>query len=249
MKPFFIEKLFKLILCIGLIVIFIFSFILMFISYRSGGTKVFRNPEIVGIEESRKPDNIDELVRGKIGYNIPDTMEIDKYYKAIVTISKALDDSILFMSLNNIGFIEGEIMISSRVKVILKDPTGDKNETPSGKNFEINALSTEEQLVDDILNTKWNWNIRPKRAGQNYLMLNVTVKVLDYLGENYRDIGVFEKKIKVKSSGIFTIKKFISDYWQFLLTACVIPLLVFGYKKFNERGKKNDKPKPIGFKG
>jgi len=176
-------------------------------------------------------DNVDGLVRGLIAYNIPDTMEIERNYKATVSITKALNDSILFEDLNRKEFLHEEIRISSRVKVILIDPTGFKN-------FEITTLNTEEQLVDDSSNTVWNWNIIPIRGGENELIVRASVKILNNLGENYKDITVFEKTIKVKTSALVSIKHFFSKYWQWLTTVCFIPLIIWSYKKFTERNKK-----------
>lgn len=184
---------------------------------------------------------IDGLVKGKVAYSVPDTMEIEKNYRGTVSISKALNDSILFQDLDSTQFDDEEIKISSRVKVILMDPTGNKN-------FDIVALNTEEQLVDEISNTVWMWNITPVKAGNNELVIRATVKILDGLGENYKDIRVFERRIKVNASLVVITKQFVVDYWQFLSTAIFIPLIVWGYKKFNERKKDSDVSRPIGFK-
>lgn len=185
--------------------------------------------------------HFDRLVSGMITYSIPDTMEIQKDYKATVSITKALNDSILYQDLNRDDFQTEAILISSRVRIVLIDPTGNKN-------FEITALNTEEQLVDNKTNTVWNWNIRPKKAGKNELVLRTTVKILDELGENFKDVTVFEKSIKVNASAITTIKQFIGTYWQWLITVCIIPLIIWGYKKFSPRKNDNGKPKLIGFK-
>lgn len=184
--------------------------------------------------------NYDQLVKGLIGYNIEDTMEIGKDYYAKVSITKSFNRSVLYHGLDSNDFHINEISISSRVKAMLLDPSGNKN-------FDIVALNTEEQIVDDSMNTIWNWNVRPIRAGGNDLILRVTVRILDRLGDNYRDIDVFYKTIKVEASFAFTAKQFISDYWQWLSTACIIPMIIWGYKNFKSRKKKMEYPRPIGF--
>jgi hypothetical protein len=184
---------------------------------------------------------LDKLVKGKMAFDIPDTMEVKQNYKATVSITKAMNDSILFQGINRIHFREEEIKISSRVKVLLIDPTGNQN-------FRITPINTEEQLVDDSTNTIWKWNIIPIKGGDNDLVLRATVKILDNLGENYKDISVFEKTIKVNTSVVETTKQFISEYWQWLTTVCVIPLLIWGYKSYSGRKKNNTKSNPIGFK-
>jgi hypothetical protein len=186
-------------------------------------------------------ENYDQLVKGLIAYKIPDSMGIYNNYKANVSITKAINDSILFRGSdeNNFYYEKEEIEISSRVKVKLFDPEPKKN-------FEITALSTEEQLVDDSSNTVWNWNIKPIRSGENVIILRATVKILDRLGENYKDIRVFEKKIKVKASFLLTSKQFIEDYWQYLTTAIFIPLFIIGYNKIKGFIIRR-KPRRIGF--
>lgn len=183
---------------------------------------------------------VDHLVKGMMAYKIPDTMQIEHSYNAIASITKALNDRVLFHRIDSTDFIKEEIRVSSRVKVTLIDPSGNKN-------FDITALNTEEQLVDDSTNTVWRWNIKPKRGGESELVLRATVKILDRLGENYKDIDVFEKTIKVKASAFVQTKQFVSDNWKWLMTACVIPLIIWGYKKLSARKNGAAKRPLIGF--
>ena len=186
--------------------------------------------------------NIEQIVRGKIAYKIPDTMEIAKSHRATVSVSKALNDSILFQNIDNTGFIVENIRVSSRVRMTLIDPTGDQN-------FQVKPLGTVEQPVYDSTSTIWNWNVIPNRSGQNELVLRATVKILDDLGESYKDIPVFEKSIKVNASITVVAKQFIGDYWQFLSTTIIIPLIVWIYDRFSRREKYGTRERnQIGFK-
>ena len=182
----------------------------------------------------------DKLVKGKMAFNISDTMEIEKNYKAIVSITKAMNDSILFQNINRGHFEKENIKISSRVKVLLIDPSGLQN-------FSITSLNTEEQLVDDSTNTVWKWNIIPRRSGDHELIIRTTVKVLDELGENYKDITVFEKKIKVNSSIAISAKRFFTDNWQWLSGVCFIPLITWGFSRYTRQKKGGKNPNLIGF--
>ncbi|MCL1938421.1 MAG: hypothetical protein FWF52_08520 [Candidatus Azobacteroides sp.] len=182
-------------------------------------------------DELEKSHLLDKLVKGRIAYEVPDTMNVGKNYNATVIITKAMNDSILFENFHQGNFQKEEIRVSTRVKVVLIDPTEN--------NFDITSLSTVEQLVDDSTNTVWKWNIIPKQGGDNVLVLRVTVKVLDQLGENYKDIKVFEKTIKVHTPILTRLKQFIGNYWQWLSTVIVIPLDIWGYKILSNRRKKN----------
>jgi len=181
--------------------------------------------------ELNKSNQLDQLVKGKIAYEVPDTMNVGKNYNATVIITKAMNDSILFENFHQGNFQKEEIKVTTRVKVVLIDPTEN--------NFDITSLNTLEQLVDDTTNTVWKWNITPKRGGDNVLVLRVTVKVLDQLGENYKDIRVFEKTIKVYTPILTRLRHFIGNYWQWLSTVIVIPLGIWGYKILSNRRKKN----------
>jgi len=167
---------------------------------------------------------IDGIVKGKIGYDIPETMNVGKNYNAIVTVSKSQNDSILFKNLEEVNFKREQISISSRVKIVLLDPI-------NGKNFTITPLNTEEQLVDAKTNTVWRWNIEPKKVGENHLILRTTVKIKDRLGENYRDVEVFEKSITVEITIAKRISLFFGAYWQFLLSVIILPFGIWVYKK------------------
>lgn len=187
---------------------------------------------------------VDGLVKGKMAYKIPDSMKIDENYPAVVTISKSLNDSILLSSLDTTNFVKQEIRIASRVKVLLLDETTD--------NFKIVPLNSDEQLVDDSTNTIWKWNVVPTEPGKNKLVVRVSVKVLDKLGENYKDIPVFERTIVVTSTLQKTVWHFLKEYWIYLtfgLTIILIPLIRWLSKKYSSwKEAKNNKRNPIGFK-
>lgn len=219
------------------IIIFSISFILVSVTiffYISSLTMRSPNFNVGG-------SRIDRLVSGKIAYQIPDTMDVGDNYKAVASVSKSENDSILFQNIDSTGFEKEIIKISSRVKMILIDPTGYNN-------FQITPLNSEEQLVDDSTNTIWQWNVTPLRSGENELILRTTVKVLDELGENYKDIPVFEKRVKVNASLSFVTKQFIGDYWQWLTTVIIIPLIVWGYRRINIKNKADKQRSQIGFR-
>jgi hypothetical protein len=186
-------------------------------------------------------DYYSSLVKGKMAYSVPDTMKVGQNYKAIVSITKAMDEGILYKGIEQYDFYEEEIVISSRVKVSLLDPTGDDN-------FIINPLNTEEQIVDEHSNTVWRWNISPKRGGNHELVLRTTIKIKDDLGEYYKDITVFEKNIKVNASITVSIKQFWRDYWQWVISVIILPLLLWSFNNIKGRRKKKDAKSPIGFR-
>ena len=205
-------------------------------------TFFFAIPKSALPESAQKPeDTIDRLVMGKIAYDIPDTMKLEQDYRAVVSITQAQNDSVLLDGLNSSDFEIKQITISSRVKASLIDPTK--------INFDINPLSTEEQLVDDSSNTTWRWNIKPKISGKNILLLKVSIKIKNRLGETPKDILVFEKPFFVESSVTTQAKNIFSEYWQWFTTVLFIPLFLLFRNSFLTRQKnKKNKREPIGFK-
>lgn len=188
---------------------------------------------------SNQPSSLDELVKGKIGYDVPNHMIVGRHYWGTATISKSRNDSILLKGLTNQDFIIEEISIASRVKVVLLDPT-------ENDNFKITPLNTVEQHVDASSNTVWKWDIIPINSGDNSLILRVTVKIIDELGDTYKDIKVFEKTIDVKSSIAKVVKDFLEKNWHFLLSTLILPLIIWLYKR---KSSKKIKPHTItGFK-
>lgn len=183
---------------------------------------------------------IDKISLGKIAYNIPEEMQLQEDTRVVVLITKSLVDSALRKDIDTSTFRIQTIKVATRIKANLVDPTR--------KCFGINSLSTEEQFLDDSTNTFWEWDVKPIKSGRNKLILKATIKVNSSLGDNYRDIPIFEKVVYVKSSFITSTKIFIKDYWQWLTTVLLLPFGIWIYNKVNRRIKeKKNKPKPIGF--
>lgn len=186
-------------------------------------------------------DKVQQHENGKIAYRISDTMQIDSFYKVIASITKSRIDSILYGNIGNVGFKEHNAnKITSRVSVSLIDPTKE--------NFVINPLSSEEQIVDDSSNSIWRWQVKPTKGGNSELMLKVTLKILDELGNNQKDLS-FIKSIIVKASFFKKVKLFTIQYWQYLSTAIIIPVLIFLRKTIWPLiAKRFNKINKIGFK-
>jgi hypothetical protein len=195
----------------------------------------------------KKPDIrqnlLDALVKGKMAYDIPTEMKVGDTYDATVSITKSLNDSILFSTLDTLNFTKQEIRVSSRVKVLLIDPRSDY--------FKIMNLNTDEQLVDDSSNTIWKWKITPLEPGHNKIVVRVSARILNNIGDNYKDIPVFEQTIVVTSTIPKAVWHFIKTYWYivaFILTAILFPTVKWLWKVYSSRReKKKNKRPPIGF--
>jgi hypothetical protein len=182
----------------------------------------------------------DFLTKGKFGYEIQDTMEMSNNYFCIATITKSSRDSILFSGLHSSEFVKLGVNVSSRVKVNLIDPTG--------TNFTITSLNTEEQLVDDSSNTVWEWNVSPIQVGSNKLILKASAKIRDGLGDSYRDIPILKRTVFVRATFVQSVGHFISKYWIYITFGLTVILLPFWkwilnkFKKWREQRKNNQRP-------
>ncbi len=181
----------------------------------------------------------DKLIRAKLAYKIPDTMDIGKQYVVEVIITKQLLDNVLYYGFyKNISkdfVLIDSIAISSRVKVSLIDP--------EEKNFQIKPMNTELQVVDSKSSTAWKWYIRPKTGGYNPLILTVSTRIKDQYGSDYKDIPVFEKTVNVNSNYWYSTRIFLEENWQYVLSGILIPFIVWLFNLYNnkERGSKQGK--------
>ena len=73
------------------------------------------------------------------------------------------------------------------------------------------------------------------------MKLNVKIRIKEDGESYYKDIVVFDKKIKVKSNIKFSIITWISEYWQWLLVTILIPLIKWLYDEWKKRKEENKK--------
>jgi hypothetical protein len=176
-------------------------------------------------EGPKKEPFLDVIVRSKIEYQIPDTMQVFRDFTIKASISKSNDSAILFKAFNNEGGGTKKLRISSRVKLRLIDPS-------SKKNFVIIPLTTEEQIVNDRANTYWQWNVSPRKKGIHKLLLIVTVIIFEGDIRSEKDVEIIEKKIKVDPSMWATINQFLTLNWQWIITVLIVPIFAMLLKNF-----------------
>jgi hypothetical protein len=186
--------------------------------------EITKNLEILNsaqkeIQKNLNKINPDSLTIGEVAYKIPDTMIVGNNYRSIVTISNSFKDSILYEGLKSPGFKKEIIQVSSIIKLSIIDPIKE--------NFEITALSSEEQVLKEGSNTVWSWTITPKKNGSNLLILRATVKLKSKDGESFKDIDVLERLINVKSSLISDAGIFWKEHWEWMITTFILPIITF----------------------
>lgn len=178
------------------------------------------------------PSPLDEpsFQPARIAYGIPEAMKVDKPYRVVVSITASMKSLILYNGLDPTNMKDEELLVTKLVRVNLIEASGENN-------FSIKNLATERQTVDDTTNTVWRWDVIPLRRGTYNLMIRATVQTGK---ESEKDITAFERTVQVQAEAFHDAKKFISAYWQFLLTAIVIPSFIWGYKHFISKNKRKN---------
>jgi hypothetical protein len=111
----------------------------------------------------------------------------------------------------------------------------------TGDGFEITPLNEEEQVVGGEEFTQWAWDIVAVETGDQELNLTVTVKVVvDTLGERVRDLPVITQKVVVKVDLGYSIKTFVSEYWQWLVTVLLLPVLGWAWRLYSKSKAKRE---------
>jgi len=192
------------------------------------------------IDKTTLDDITNESV-GIMAYSTPTQMIVGKSYTIKLRISKEKNKIQLVSGDRNIPI--NDVTVDSKVIIesVRVEPIMSANLISEEGKFIITPASTETQNIEDKGYTEWAWRIVPLKGGQNFLKLVVKVRIVNENGEFYKDITVFDKNIEVKSNVVFSIKTWISNYWQWLITTIIIPFVVWFYKKKSEEKKKKRK--------
>jgi hypothetical protein len=195
----------------------------------------------VEVDDKTTLDDITNESVGIMAYSTPTQMTVGKSYTIKLRISKEKNKIQLVSGDRNIPI--NDITIDSKVIIesIRVEPIMSANLISEEGKFTITPSSTETQNIEDKGYTEWAWRIVPLKGGQNFLKLVVKVRIINENGEFFKDITVFDKNIEVKSNVVFSVKTWISNYWQWLITTIIIPFLVWFYKKKSEEKKKKRK--------
>lgn len=89
-----------------------------------------------------------------------------------------------------------------------------------GSSFDITPFSPAEQLVTP--KARWEFDVRPNRAGQQTLTLCVSLRVDSPAATGGRiGIPVLERDIRIRVDIGFSTRRFVASNWQWLVTAVV----------------------------
>ena len=177
--------------------------------------------------------------KGLIAYSVPNEMEVGSEYSVKVRITKQNDKTVLLIGDREIP-ISDDIQ-SVKIESITISPVMSASLLSQKGNFEITPLSTDIQNIDEIGYTEWSWAVTPLHGGENNLKLNVKIRIKEDGNDYYKDITVFERKIKVKSSIGSVIKDFIFKNWQWFMGVIFIPLFQWFWLLFKRKREEKEK--------
>lgn len=173
---------------------------------------------------------------GIMAYSVPEEMKVGNTYNIKLRISKENNKVQLIKGDRNIPINDASVNSLITIESVRVEPIMSAQLISEESKFEISSSSTEVQNIEQKGYTEWQWFIKPLKGGDNFLKLVVKVRVKEDNQEFYKDITVFDKKISVKSNVVFSIKGFINQYWQWIMTTIIIPFVIWFYNR-----KKNEK--------
>ena len=178
--------------------------------------------------EHSPPDSvmlIDRILQsmewGNIAFNAPRSMNL----KATALIQLVLDLAKPIEELKQMIVAEGEregaqIRISSRMEARL-----------SGSNFQITAITPEEQAITSSDVTEWKWEIKPTSPGRQHLHLTLTALFTANGISTSRAIRTFDKTIEVEVTWGQKVSVFLHQNWQWLWMVIIVPIAGWLWKK------------------
>ena len=175
---------------------------------------------------------LETLELGRIAFNTPATIPLGD--TAIIELILSTTESIETLQgmLNAVGERTGAcILVSNEMEARL-----------TGRGFGIEAITREVQAVSGEEVTKWKWEIEPTEGGVQRLHLTLSALLYMEGSRTPRTIRTFERTIEVRVSWRRKVSDFVTNNWQWLLTALVIPLGVWIVQKMRERDESNEKP-------
>ena len=162
-------------------------------------------------------EELEKLSSGRILFNPPEEMKVGIEERVVVRLTKDITEN-LTEGLEGPGTPQIEpIEVGTFMMVTL---TG-------GDSFDINALSSEEQVVKPVGFTEWSWDVTPLTSGRQELHLTVTVRIL-IPGQDEQKIDwlVMDKQISVEVNPPYTFKRFIECYWQWIVATIISAIAV-----------------------
>jgi hypothetical protein len=101
----------------------------------------------------------------------------------------------------------------------------------TGPNFEITAITPEQQALSGANITQWTWEVKPTSEGTHRLHLTLTAIIQVEGDPTSRAIRTFDKEIIVEVTLAQKVGDFVNNNWEWLWATIVVPIAGWVYKK------------------
>jgi len=173
-----------------------------------------------------KTDSIlNQLKQASMAFVVPASVNIDSPFIIQLMINPSLTESELSQGLTKSGVKSSDKISISKI-VLARVVSSD---------FTITPITPESQAISNIESTEWLWEVTPKKIGIQDIELTITALVSVDGEKSQRHLKTFEKIINVEITNTQILKEFIKNYWQWLWTVCLTPLLALAWRKYQNR--------------
>jgi hypothetical protein len=170
--------------------------------------------------------------KSQMAFNTPPPIDIDGPSKEIeVRIDPKQSAAAIAKSLTVPGAVHvHEVQISNRMRAVLSGDTD---------GLKITALSPETQAVGLQSPTRWLWSVKPIKAGQYPVHVELDAQIKVDGVDTPRMVNVFDGSVVVTITNYQRVEHFMKENWQWICTALLIPLGGWWWKKRKDKNAFN----------
>lgn len=197
-----------------------------------------RRPELEQIQiprTDRKPASVVKPNHGKIADDIMSQLEPANLVFGVDPKQSNISDSISITLLIDVSksaeqltsiVKNAEIITSAKIEVskvvIAKVIAPD---------FNVIAITPEEQPISHTEYTKWEWELIPLRPGKHQIHVIVNAEVNVENVSKVRNVETFHETVEIEITPLQVIMAWIAKYWQWSFSTLILPLGLWVYKK------------------
>lgn len=182
----------------------------------SGSRYYTRERSLRRVEEPRFENIVNQLTPSSFGYSVPSIMNISDTEEVRLIINPSKSES-------EVSSVLGEQSITSTIpisNVVIADL--------SSRDFYIEKVTPNRQVVDKDVDTLWIWTISPKSYGDNKtLQINVSALVNIDGQKEERFLDTYVGTVQVDITNQQVISTWLKNNWQWAWGALLIPILGF----------------------
>jgi hypothetical protein len=173
----------------------------------------------VGADPTEKT-NLVKKFNNLLVFHIDDTMEVKTVYTATLALARnAAIGPLKIKVLEESGTSGDDVLLDTTIELGKRMKANLKDMSPSdNKSFKIEPFGTDEQNLNKSKESYWQWSIEPLKEGSHKLMLSIQVILSD------------EDKVNLPARNIpimiYSKKVPFTNYWQWLITAILLPIII-----------------------